>query len=143
MTLPVKLPMKLRVGVILALVLCLPAAGWAAFTLSHRLVADDNRPPELRQFIPTDPPRPAPEIAFVDGAGTRLTLADFRGRLVLGNLWATWCGPSIREVRSLDRLQAALPGKDLALVLISQDRGGDKVVAPFFGKLGLANISTY
>src|SRR5260221_3984409 len=143
MTLPVKLPVKLRVGTILALTLCLPAAGWAAFTLSHRLMADDNRPPELRQFIPTDPPRPAPEIAFVDSAGRRLTLADFRGRLVLVNLWATWCEPCIREMPSLDRLQAALPGKDLAIVLISQDRGGDKVVAPFFEKLGLAKLSTY
>src|SRR5260370_38159699 len=98
MTLPVKLPMKLRVGVILALILCLPAAGWAAFTLSHRLIADDNRPPELRQFIPTDPPRPAPEIAFVDSAGRRLTLADFPGRPVPVNLWAPWRDPCIPAI---------------------------------------------
>ncbi len=137
-----KLPMKLRGGVILALVLCLPAAGWAAFILSHRLIADDCRPPELRQFIPTNPPRPAPEIAFADGSGAQRSLADFRGRLVLVNLWATWCEPCIREMPSLDRLQAALPDKDLAIVLISQDRGGDKVVAPFFEKLGL-KLKTY
>ncbi len=137
-----KLPMKLRGGVILALVLCLPAVGWAAFILSHRLIADDSRPPELRQFIATNPPRPAPEIAFADGSGAQRSLADFRGRLVLVNLWATWCEPCIREMPSLDRLQAALPDKDLAIVLISQDRGGDKVVAPFFEKLGL-KLKTY
>jgi thiol-disulfide isomerase/thioredoxin len=69
-------------------------------------------------------------------------LADFRGRIVLVNLWATWCEPCIREMPSLDRLRAALPGEDLAIVLVSQDRGGDKVVAPFLDKLGLA-IKTY
>jgi thiol-disulfide isomerase/thioredoxin len=137
-----KLPIGLNGAVILALVLALPAAGWAALTLSHRLVADDGAPPALRQFIPANPPRPAPEIAFVDSAGKELTLADFRGRIVLVNLWATWCEPCIREMPSLDRLSAALPDQDLAIVLVSQDRGGDKVVAPFFAKLALG-LKTY
>jgi len=137
-----KPPLTLRGAVLLALIVAVPAAGWAAFTLSHRLVADDGAPPALRQFIPTDPPRPAPEIAFADGAGKSLSLADFRGKLVLVNLWATWCEPCIREMPSLDRLRAALPAQDLAIVLVSQDRGGDKVVAPFFAKLGL-KLETY
>jgi thiol-disulfide isomerase/thioredoxin len=138
-----KPPLSLRGAVILALVLAVPAAGWAAFTLSHRLIADDGAPPALRQFIPTDPPRPAPEIAFADGAGKSLSLADFRGKVVLVNLWATWCEPCIREMPSLDRLRAALPAQDLAIVLVSQDRGGDQVVAPFFAKLGLNKLATY
>jgi thiol-disulfide isomerase/thioredoxin len=137
-----KPPLTLRGAVLLALIVAVPAAGWAAFTLTHRLVADDRAPPALRQFIPTDPPRPAPEIAFADGAGKSLSLADFRGKLVLVNLWATWCEPCIREMPSLDRLRAALPAQDLAIVLVSQDRGGDKVVAPFFAKLGL-KLETY
>jgi thiol-disulfide isomerase/thioredoxin len=111
--------------------------------LSHRLIADGDAPPALRQFIPTDPPRPAPEIAFADSDGKRQTLADFRGRVVLVNLWATWCEPCIREMPSLDRLRAAIGDRDLAIVLVSQDRGGDKVVAPFFAKLGLARLKTY
>jgi thiol-disulfide isomerase/thioredoxin len=135
--------MKLRSAVILALILCLPAAGWAAFVLSQRLIADGTTPPELRQFIPADPPRPAPEIAFADGEGKRLSLADFRGRVVLVNLWATWCEPCIREMPSLERLQTMLPAQDLAIVLVSQDRGGDRVVAPFLEKLGLAKLKSY
>ena len=60
--------MKLRGLVILALILCVPAACWAALTLSHHLVAESNTPPAMRQFIPTDPPHPAPQIAFADSA---------------------------------------------------------------------------
>jgi thiol-disulfide isomerase/thioredoxin len=138
-----KLPVRLRGAVILALILCLPAAGWAALTLSHRLIADESGPPALPQFIPANPPRPAPEIGFADSEGKQFSLADFRGRVVLINLWATWCQPCIREMPSLDRLRAALPEQDLAIVLISQDRGGDKVVAPFFAKLGLSALKTY
>jgi thiol-disulfide isomerase/thioredoxin len=137
-----RLPVGLRGAAILAVILAVPAAGWAAFTLSHRLVADDDAPPALRQFIPTNPPRPAPEIGFADSAGKSLSLADFRGRIVLVNLWATWCEPCIREMPSLDRLRAALPDRDLAIALVSQDRGGDKVVAPFFAKLGI-KLETY
>ncbi len=143
MNLPfVILSARLRSSVILALILVLSVVGLAAFALTHRLIADGGAPPALRQFIPTDPPRPAPDIAFADGAGKTVSLADFRGRVVLVNLWATWCEPCIREMPSLDRLRAALPAQDLAIVLISQDRGGDKVVAPFFQKLGL-RLETY
>ena len=51
----------------------------------------------------------APQIAFVDASGGKLSLADFKGRYVLVNLWATWCGPCINELPELARLQQALP----------------------------------
>ena len=51
----------------------------------------------------------APQIAFVDASGRKLSLADFEGRYVLVNLWATWCGPCINELPELARLQQALP----------------------------------
>src|SRR6266851_4664606 len=57
-------------------------------------------------------PRPVPEIRFQDGQGHDLTLADFRGRVVLLNVWATWCVPCRQEMPTLDRLQARLGGKE-------------------------------
>jgi thiol-disulfide isomerase/thioredoxin len=135
--------MGLSRAVILAVVLCLPAAGWAAFSLSHLSVADGNKPPEMPEFTPTAPKLPAPEIVFADDAGKPATLRDFRGRVVLVNLWATWCQPCIREMPALDRLAADMAGKDFTIVLVSQDRGGAPVVDPFFQKLGLAALRTY
>jgi len=51
----------------------------------------------------------APKIGLLDDAGNKLSLSDFRGRYVLVNLWATWCGPCINELPELEKLQQALP----------------------------------
>lgn len=58
----------------------------------------------------------APDANFVDKAGNEVNLADFKGRYVLVNLWATWCGPCITELPSLARLNAALPQDRITVV---------------------------
>lgn len=58
----------------------------------------------------------APQIGFVDAAGKKISLADFHGKFVLINLWATWCGPCINELPELARLQQAIP-KDRFVVV--------------------------
>lgn len=103
---------------------------------------DAPRATTVGQFTPLDPPRPAPEASFTERDGTPRRLADFRGRFVLLNLWATWCAPCVREMPSLDRLQAKL-GSRLAILAVSEDRGGAHVVDPFLEKLGLAALATY
>ena len=137
--------MKIRFAhaLILALVLALPAGGWAGFTLMHRDAAKPDGRPMLEEFIPSAPNLPAPGTAFADDTGRSVSLADFRGRVVLVNLWATWCQPCIREMPALDRLAAAMKGTDFAVVLISQDRGGAHVAGPFLQQLGLKVLQTY
>ena len=75
------------------------------------------------EFIPLARRQPAPEVAFTDIAGNPATLADFKGKLLLVNLWATWCQPCLREMPSLEKLQAG-QGDQLTVVAISEDRGG-------------------
>ncbi len=82
-------------------------------------------------FTPAETPRPVPETGFTDLAGRPATLADFRGRVVALNFLSTWCGLCIREMPSLDRLQAELGGEDFTVVLMSQDRNGEERVPPF------------
>jgi thiol-disulfide isomerase/thioredoxin len=125
------------------LVLCAAVVLAGALALSHLGGAEGNPSAQLGQFIVTEPPRPVPDAAFLDGAGTAQTLADFKGRVVLVNLWATWCAPCVQEMPALDRLEAALGGPDFAVLLVSQDRGGAHVVEPFFAKLGLKRLATY
>ncbi len=135
--------MKFRRLALPVVVLGVVAAGWAAANLSHLSAAEGNKPPSLPEFNPTEPPLPAPGIRFTDGEGRSVTIADFHGRVILLNLWATWCEPCIREMPSLDRLQAAMGGKDFDVVLVSQDRGGAHTVDPFYAKLGMKALKPY
>jgi thiol-disulfide isomerase/thioredoxin len=87
--------------------------------------------------------RPIPDLAFVDGEGHAMSLADFRGRAVLLNIWATWCVPCRTEMPTLDRLQATLGGPDFQVVALSIDRQGDAVIKPFYQQLGLKSLGVY
>lgn len=73
----------------------------------------------------------APAIAFEDGEGNQTSLAAFRGHPVLVNLWATWCGPCVSEMPTLDALAAREAG-GLQVVTISQDLDGRQKVTDFF-----------
>ncbi|MFC0284080.1 TlpA disulfide reductase family protein [Camelimonas abortus] len=66
-------------------------------------------------------PEPLPDFVFEDGNGRERTLADFRGKVVLLNLWATWCAPCRLEMPALDALQGALGGKDFEVVAVNMD----------------------
>ncbi len=94
-------------------------------------------------IIEVAPPRPVPELHFVDGDGRPMTLADLKGRAVLLNLWATWCVPCRKEMPSLDRLQAKLGGPGFQVLPLSIDRKGMDVVKPFYDELGLKSLGKY
>jgi len=94
-------------------------------------------------FQPLDQPRELPDLGFVDGDGRAASLADFRGRVVLLNLWATWCVPCRREMPALDRLQAKLGGAEFIVVPLSIDRGGLPPVKRFYEELGLQALGVF
>jgi thiol-disulfide isomerase/thioredoxin len=64
----------------------------------------------------------APAYTFYDGGGKPKTLADFKGKVVVANLWATWCGPCKIEMPQLAKLQAAYAGQPVEVVAISIDK---------------------
>ena len=88
-------------------------------------------------------PKPLPELRFQDSAGRPLSLADFRGRVVLLNIWATWCATCRHEMPTLDRLQAVLGGRDFEVVALSIDRSGHAVVRRFYNEAGIGNLTLY
>lgn len=89
----------------------------------------------VQNFIPLDKPLPAPPTPVVSKDEGPITLDRFQGKFIVLNFWATWCGPCIRELPSLNRLNAQFAGDDFAVVLISQDRGGFKQTDRFLKKL--------
>ena len=82
-----------------------------------------------------------PAFKFQDGAGKSVTLADFRGKPVLVNLWATWCAPCVREMPTLDAL-AAREKAALHVLTVSQDMEPGKV-QPFLTERKLTNLVAY
>lgn len=88
-------------------------------------------------------PRPVPALAFEGGGGERLSLTDFRGRVVLLDLWATWCGPCRHEMPALDRLEARLGGRDFLVLPLSLDAGGATAVHAFYQRLGLVHLGIF
>jgi thiol-disulfide isomerase/thioredoxin len=90
-----------------------------------------------------DQPKPLPAFGFTDAGGAALSLDGFKGRIVLLNIWATWCAPCRKEMPSLDRLQAEMGGPDFQVVALSIDRGDPDPVRAFFGEVGLSHLGIY
>ncbi len=87
--------------------------------------------------------RPAAAIAFTNADGQESTLADFAGRGVVINFWATWCPPCVAEMPALDRLHAMVAGEGVAVLALSSDRGGRAQVEPFYQRVGIRHLAIW
>jgi thiol-disulfide isomerase/thioredoxin len=83
----------------------------------------------------------APRVLFQDPAGEPASLADFRGKPVLLNLWATWCAPCVAEMPTLDALAARDGG--IEVLTVSQDLNGAEKVGAFFAKRKFEMLEPY
>jgi len=126
--------MKLRLALVFAAV-AIAAASAGIFVAYHQTSG--------LPFARAGKPKPIPELRFVDGAGRALTLGDFRGKLVLLNIWATWCAPCREEMPALDRLQAQLGGERFQVVALSVDPQGAPIARKFYGEVGIKALPLY
>ena len=84
-----------------------------------------------------------PDLAFKDATGHAVTLANWRGRTVLLNLWATWCVPCRREMPALDALQAAFGGPDFEVVAVNIDTRDRAKPPAFLKEVGISHLAYY
>lgn len=98
---------------------------------------------EVAALAMTNRPLPFTDLGFTDKDGTTKTLADFRGRVVLLNLWATWCVPCRKEMPALDRLEAALGGPDFQVVAVNVDTAKLERARQFLADVGATALPFY
>lgn len=79
----------------------------------------------------------APDFQLIDLQGTWQALPDYRGKVVLLNFWATWCGPCRVEMPSMERVYQDLRDEGFAILAISSDPQGSIITRPFVASQGL------
>jgi thiol-disulfide isomerase/thioredoxin len=90
-----------------------------------------------------DSPRDLPTVEFDGEDGEPLSLESFAGKIVVLNVWATWCPPCRQEMPTLDALQGQLGGDDLEVVALSVDQAGPEAVRAFFLEIGTDHLALY
>ncbi|WP_417771523.1 thiol:disulfide interchange protein TlpA [Stappia sp.] len=95
---------------------------------------------ELAAFLPAEKPMSVADLTFSDDAGQKMSLADFSGKTVLLNLWATWCAPCRKEMPALDQLEAEMGSDDFEVVAVSVDQNGNEKPKAFLKEIGVEHL---
>ena len=98
---------------------------------------------DMLTFVFKKTPEPLPAFTFNDASGAAKTIADWKGKVVLLNLWATWCVPCRKEMPALERLQTELGGDGFEVIALSVDRGGLPTSKKFLDEIKIARLSLY
>jgi len=114
---------------------------YTAFLIGANAAAADVaalRDGDMKKLALHEAPVPLPEAVLLDAEDGEHSLADYKGRWVVLNFWATWCAPCRREMPSLERLQAAMP--ELAVVPVATGRNAVEGIRRFFDEAGVTAL---
>ena len=95
---------------------------------------------DMQKLMFHSEPQPVSQIPFTDPEGVEHSLADWEGKYVVVNFWATWCAPCRKEMPGLDRLQAEFGGEDFEVVTIATGRNSLTGIRKFFEETGVTNL---
>ncbi len=93
---------------------------------------------DMKKLILHETPADLPEVVLLDARDGTHSLADYHGKWVVLNFWATWCAPCRHEMPSLDRLQEALP--EIAVVPVATGRNSVTGIERFFAEVGIKHL---
>ena len=93
----------------------------------------------LAKLVETEP-TDLPDTVFLDADGKDVTLADYAGKAILLNFWATWCAPCREEMPALDELQGELGGEDFQVLTVATGRNARTAIDKFYEETGVENL---
>jgi len=135
---------RTRLVLIVAALIAVIGIPAVLYEMSGRDVHASTAPPAVLDKLQlVDGTPAAPAVTFYDADGKAMSLNDFRGRYVLINLWATWCGPCINELPSLVRLQAELPQDRITVLPLDLEKHDAQKVAEFLERTKIDGLPIY
>jgi thiol-disulfide isomerase/thioredoxin len=114
-----------------------------ALNATQRAAVDRAAKGEVAALAVAKQSKPVTPLAFSGPDGQPLTLDAFKGRVVLLNLWATWCAPCRQEMPALDRLEVKLGGKDFQVVAVNIDTTRPERPKAFLNDVGVKALAYY
>jgi len=100
----------------------------------------DLREGDMRKLAIHSEPLPASDVSFVSATGEDMTLANYEGKHIVLNFWATWCAPCRAEMPHLADLQTEFQGDDFEVVTIATGRNPRPAMEGFFDEIGVDNL---
>ncbi|MGD9785334.1 MAG: TlpA family protein disulfide reductase [Hyphomicrobiaceae bacterium] len=98
---------------------------------------------KMAAFVYKSDPPPVPSFPFFDASQQTRTIGSFKGKVVLMNLWATWCGPCREEMPALDRLQKQMGSDKFEVVAVSVDKNGFDKARKFLQGIDVSSLAFY
>lgn len=88
-------------------------------------------------------PYPIEAVPFKDSQGNAVDFSLYKGKVIMVNMWATWCPPCVRELPAISRFSAKIGSDEFKVLPVSIDRDGNKQVEPFLKSLGMEGFTTF
>ena len=126
----------------LYILIILTSLSFKSYANNEDLLMDKFLEKELEDFEISKENKNISNLTFEDHTGKKIKFANFKGKILLINFWATWCAPCIKEMPSLDRLKLKI-NDDFDVIAISVDRDGVKKVTDFYKKNKINNLKKY
>ena len=101
---------------------------------------EDLRDGDMRKLAIHSEPMPSSDVGFMSADGTDMTLADYQGKHIVLNFWATWCAPCRAEMPHLSALQETFGGDDFEVVTIATGRNPEPAMKAFFDEIDVYNL---
>lgn len=109
----------------------------------HKVITNEHLSGSMAGFHLRKRKTPVRDFSFQNKAGQTLKISEFRGKLVILNIWATWCLPCRKEMPSLNNLQKIFEGKNLNILAISQDKAGIRLIEKFYSEMKITNLKIF